>query len=926
MAVSLLETYIVATVNSQFKDVPPTEAQFKEIAAKVREYTAGLCAVSDSEYENILHRLMETLVVQMDVGVFINDRNTPHQSWLPGRRASTDFFYWDRYKRYLEQEKHWNPRVTATLDRVSDEILDLMGDPQQREPFLVRGLILGDVQSGKTANYTALANKAADTGYRVIIILAGMLENLHKQTQGRLDKECAGIRSDYYLDPKAATVKKNTAVGVGQIDKRKKIASFTSVTKDFSSDVLKSNSLSLSSISDPVVLVVKKNKKILQNLITWLRNNNTNGVDGQIDLPMLLIDDEADNASVNTKDAEDSPAAINACIRELMHEFTRTTYVGITATPFANIFIDPETEDDMIGDDLFPADFIYALDPPTDYIGAERIFGSENADHDDALVPLYADEMDHFFPFSHKKTLDVPELPPSMKEAIAYFALVNAIRDIRGDVSEHRTMMIHVSRFTDVQNRLREAVYEWFSRLRTDIKSYSKMPLQKAMAIDSIAFTATVWDKYNLSEAAHITWEECLSHWLTAAISPIEVRAVNKKTGASSLDYFNHPEDGLRVIAVGGNSMSRGITLEGLCVSYFYRRSQMYDTLMQMGRWFGYRPNYQDIFRIWISSEAIDWYGYITRATMELRDEIGKMKEANQTPSDFGLKVRQDPDYSLLVTARNKMRNATPITRPVTVSGHLLETPRLKRGSAVLENNEAVFKRFVEDIAEVGAFSIERSQPYWRGIPKGLVSGLLRNFETSQWHLSFQGRALAEYIDDKMTDQPWDVTLCCKGEGKGLDAPLSLGEGVQPLNITSSEYRKLKVDEKSILISGTKVRVGTVGCTKVGLSEAEIKEAERRFDEKPNPRRKPGAKRHYPDSAYLIKERAPLLMLHIISPYPQSGSPDIEGDPQYAAAIPEHLFALGVGFPDTGDKTATATYMVNVVELRGWLDFDEDDD
>ena len=372
--------------------------------------------------------------------------------------------------------------------------------------------------------------------------------------------------------------------------------------------------------------------------------------------------------------------------------------------------------------------------------------------------------------------------------------------------------------------------------------------------------------------------------------------------------------------------MSRGITLEGLCVSYFYRRSQMYDTLMQMGRWFGYRPNYQDIFRIWISSEAIDWYGYITRATMELRDEIGKMKEANQTPSDFGLKVRQDPDYSLLVTARNKMRNATPITRPVTVSGHLLETPRLKRGSAVLENNEAVFKRFVEDIAEVGAFSIERSQPYWRGIPKGLVSGLLRNFETSQWHLSFQGRALAEYIDDKMTDQPWDVTLCCKGEGKGLDAPLSLGEGVQPLNITSSEYRKLKVDEKSILISGTKVRVGTVGCTKVGLSEAEIKEAERRFDEKPNPRRKPGAKRHYPDSAYLIKERAPLLMLHIISPYPQSGSPDIEGDPQYAAAIPEHLFALGVGFPDTGDKTATATYMVNVVELRGWLDFDEDDD
>ena len=926
MSVSLLETLISVTVNSQFRDTPPTEEQFRHIAEEIRKNNQAMCPVSDTEFDNILHRLMQTLVVQMDVGVYINDRNTPHQSWLPARRADIDFFYWDRYKRYLEQEKHWNTRVTATLDRVSDEILDLMGDPQQSAPFLVRGLILGDVQSGKTANYTAIANKAADTGYRVIIVLAGLLENLRKQTQGRLDKECAGIRSDYYLDPTAATVKKNTTVGVGQIDKRKKIALFTSVTKDFSSDVLKSNSLSLSSISDPVVLVVKKNKRILQNLITWLRNNNTNGVDGQIDLPMLLIDDEADNASVNTKDAEDSPAAINACIRELLHQFTRTTYVGITATPFANIFIDPETEDDMIGDDLFPADFIYALDPPTDYIGAERIFGDENADHNDALVPLYAEEMDHFFPFSHKKTLDVPELPPSMKEAIAYFALANAIRDMRGDTAEHRSMMIHVSRFTDVQNRLREAVYEWFSRLRTDIKSYSKMPLQKAMSIESISFVAAVWEKYHLSEISHVSWEECLHNWLTKAISPIEVRAVNQKTGASSLDYFNHPDDGLRVIAVGGNSMSRGITLEGLCVTYFYRRSQMYDTLLQMGRWFGYRPNYQDIFKIWISSEAIDWYGYITRATMELRDEIGKMKEANQTPSDFGLKVRQDPDYSLLVTARNKMRNATPITRPVTVSGHLLETPRLKRGLTILENNERVFRQFVEAAATVGAHSIERGQHYWRGVPKDLVSGLLRNFETSQWHLSFQGRALAEYIDEKMGPQAWDVTLCFEGKGCGLDKPLSLGPNAAPLPIGSSEYRKLKVDEKSILISGTKVRVGAGGCTKTGLRDDQIKEAEKAFDAKPNPRRKPGAKPHYPDSAYLIKDRAPILMLHIISPYPQNGLPDIEGDPQYTAGLPTHLFALGVGFPDTGSSTATATYMVNVVEMRGWLDFDEDDD
>ena len=923
---SLLETLISVTVNSQFKDNPPTEEQFKLIATEIRKSNVNICPVTDEEFMNILQRLMETLVVQMDVGVYINDRNTPHKSWLPGRRANIDFFYWNRYKRYLEQEKHWNPRVTASLDRVSDEIMDLMGDPLEKKPFLIKGLILGDVQSGKTANYTALANKAADTGYRVIIILAGLLENLRKQTQGRIDKECAGIRSDYYLDPRAATIKKNTAVGVGQIDKRKKIALFTSVTKDFNSDVLRSNSLSLSSISDPIVLVVKKNKRILENLIEWLLKNNTNGLDGQIDLPMLLIDDEADNASVNTKAEEDSPAAINASIRALMHAFTRTTYVGITATPFANIFINPDTESEMLGDDLFPSDFIYALDPPTDYIGAERIFGPDDADHADALIPLTKNEMDNYFPFTHKKNLTVSELPPSMREAITYFALINAIRDMRGDISDHRTMMIHVSRFTDVQNRLRDAVYEWFSHFRTDIKSYSKLPLDKAMSFASIAYAATVWEKYNLSKISNVTWEYCLNNWLTKAISPIEVRAVNQKTGASSLDYFNHPEDGLRVIAIGGNSMARGLTLEGLCVTYFYRRSQMYDTLMQMGRWFGYRPNYQDLFKIWISSEAIDWYGYITRATMELRDEIGKMKEANQTPCDFGLKVRQDPEYSLLVTARNKMRAAKPITRPVTVSGHLLETPRLKRNLAILNNNETVFRAFIEKIAAIGKHSIERDQHYWRGIPKGLVSDLLRSFETSPWHLSFQGRALAEYIDNDMGQQPWDVTLCSKGEGRALATPLSLGPNTKPLDIAKTEYRKLRVDEKSILISGTKVRVGTVGCTKVGLSETEIKLAEKRYDENPYSHQKASPRHNYPDSAYLIKERPPILMLHIISPFRQSGKSEIEGDPQYISDLPEHLFALGIGFPDTGNKTQTATYMVNAVELRGWIDLDEDDE
>lgn len=469
--IEMLENLISAAVSTRYKEVPPTEEEFLTLAQSMRA-TLSTLPVTDEEFAEILVRLRASIVIQMDVGVYINDRNTPHKSWLPSRRADLDFFFWNRYKKYLEEIKHWNPRVTATLDKVSDEIVDLLGDPQSKEPFQRRGLVLGDVQSGKTANYTAISNKAADTGYRIIIVLAGMMENLRQQTQSRLDAEFSGRKSEYYLDPKAEQGIKNQPVGVGRYGVQKRIAAFTSVTKDFDINVLKSNDLNLQSVSDPIVLVVKKNKRILNNLIKWLSNSRDNTT-GKIMLPMLLIDDEADNASVNTKSEDDSPAAINACIRQLLHEFNQASYLGITATPFANIFINPETEDEMIGDDLFPRDFIYSLAPPTNYIGADKIFGDATEKFSDVLIPLRREEMDLFFPFTHKKTLEVDALPPSMYEAIAYFLLFNAIRDLRGDYTEHRSMMIHVSRFTDVQNRIAEAVNEWFVQVKAISEYYS---------------------------------------------------------------------------------------------------------------------------------------------------------------------------------------------------------------------------------------------------------------------------------------------------------------------------------------------------------------------------------------------------------------------------------------------------------------------
>ncbi len=904
--ITMIESVISAAVSTQYKEVPPTEEEFLTFATTMRSNMAGF-PVTDDEFNDILYRLRSTIVIQMDVGVFINDRNTPHKSWLPSRRADLELFFWNRYKKYLEEIKHWNPRVTATLDKVSDEIVDLLGDPQCTDSFQRRGLVLGDVQSGKTANYTAISNKAADTGYRIIIVLAGMMENLRQQTQSRLDAEFSGRKSEYYLDPKAEQEIKNLPVGVGRYGVQKRIAAFTSVSKDFDSNVLKSNDLNLQSVSDPVLLVVKKNKRILNNLIKWLSNSKDTSTD-KIMLPMLLIDDEADNASVNTKSEDDNPAAINACIRRLLNDFYQASYLGITATPFANIFINPETEDEMIGDDLFPRDFIYSLAPPSNYIGADKIFG-ETPEFSDVLIPLQRDEMDLFFPFTHKKTLEVDALPPSLYEAMAYFLLFNAVRDLRGDCTDHRSMMIHVSRFTDVQNKITEAVNEWLVQVKSDVLNYAVLSEEQREQISSLHYLHKVWIEHDLERISGTSWDNICVKFLNRAIAPIAVRAVNQKTGATSLDYYNHKDDGLRVIAIGGNSLSRGLTLEGLAVSYFYRKSQMYDTLLQMGRWFGYRPNYDDLFRIWISEDAIDWYGYITRAANELKDEIAKMKLANQTPMEFGLKVRQDPN-SLIATARNKMRSATLVRRPVTVSGRLLETPRLKANIDILNANETAFKNFVDHLTGAGTLDSAEKQYYWRNVPKEMIVQLLLDFETHPWHLAFQGRALAEYIDEKMDEDTWDVALITDGEGGAYPQGLKYGDKI--LSIRSTEKRTVIADEKMIRISGTRVKVGSGGCTRVGLSAKEIELAKKRFKEQ-------NGDKHMSDSAYLIKERSPLLMLHIIETNLDKKEPT-------NVNVPKYLFALGVGFPDSGSGIRTANYMVNMVEIKNWMDPDEEED
>ena len=384
-----------------------------------------------------------------------------------------------------------------------------------------------------------------------------------------------------------------------------------------------------------------------------------------VDAPMLLIDDEADNASINISKDFDKASRINSLIRELLSIFSRSCYVGYTATPFANIFIDPDSEQEMIGEDLFPRNFIISLDPPSNYFGADKVFG------EDASTKVVKDIVDNgdTLPLTHKIDFEIVELPQSLLDATRAFVLARAIRILRGQPKAHNSMLVNASRFINVQGQLRDTLHDFLATMERRIRFESSNDATKALKDSVIQALHEVWEtEYSELE---FSWADVFGK-LLEAIAPISVIEVNSKS-ATALDYDAYEENGRHVIAVGGFSLSRGLTLEGLTISYFLRNSVMYDTLMQMGRWFGYRPGYEDVCRVWMSPDAAGWYEHIAESIEELRDELRDMELARMTPEDFGLKVRSHP-ANLIVTARNKMGSAEKVPVKVGLSNAFIET------------------------------------------------------------------------------------------------------------------------------------------------------------------------------------------------------------------------------------------------------------
>jgi len=862
-------------------DGTPSEGELRSLIEAVGK---ALGAAEDVRIA-VLNRVMERQRIRMDTGTrLVSD----HKPWLAARRASIEPFFWDRYLKYLERDR-WPRPVLLGLDKSTDEVLDLFGNPVMEGDWRRRGLVIGDVQSGKTATYTALACKAADAGYGLIVLLTGTLENLRRQTQERLDAGFVGFDSSGELQ----RTRLGKQVGVGLIDQRRQATVFTSRTKDFNRQTVQALGLTLSSLKGPALVVVKKNVSILRNLKEWLSDLNAEH-DGTIDVPVLLIDDEADNASINTNSEDTDPTAINEGIRSILSLFRKSTYVGVTATPFANIFIDPETQDDMLGDDLFPSDFIYALEPPTNYFGPSELFLKDEAE--EAFL-REIDDSSELLPLKHKKDFTVDELPETLQESIAAFLVGNAIRDLRGEGPTHRSMLINVSRFTSVQNAVEQRVLDELTKIKNDVRNFSKLSESEARRSSRIDRLHEVWSR-EFADCG-VSWAQ-VQGALLGSVLPIETRAVNQSTGAASLDFRKYQESGLRVIAVGGNSLSRGLTLEGLFVSYFHRNSQMYDTLLQMGRWFGYRDGYRDLCRVWLTREAIDWYAHISEASRELKDEIKRMRAADLTPRDFGLEVRAHPD-SLIVTARNKMRTAKDIERVISVSAQAFESVEIP--AAARDENWRVADDFVARLKR-GTPKLEASRlgnPIFYRVPALDVARFVSSFVGSESDILFQPRQLAEFIRKAEVPQltEWDVVI---PQGKAGTLRMLGGLHVAP------QIRRVDERGGNYVVSGNKRRIGSRGIESEGIDSVVVESI-----------KNSGGDSQISDKAFRLRRERPLLLVHVLE-IRRVVRKDSIGKPIFEWVLGENetpVVGIGLSFPDFGDQGAQRVrYRANLVKYR----------
>jgi len=694
---------------------------------------------------------------------------------------------WQIHKKWISEGPYsLPPNAVASITESTQTICTAINASDSQKKY---GLVVGYVQSGKTANYTALISRAVDMGYTFIVVLSGLLNDLRQQTQVRLMRDLMGDPYNVLEDTEVECIDTDEMTGFFQV---------TSVDSDFKAHIAEQ----LPSLVDkqkqrgkPIIAVMKKNVLILEHLLDGLKRVGPKDLANQ---KLLIIDDEADHATINTggegdqfadtdfsddSDDEDEhdkntdPTRTNRGIRKIINLFENSTYIGYTATPFANVLINKDIDDPIYGQSLYPRDFIVSLPEPKGYFGAEKFFGGiydfeEGSTH---TVSVAEEEVEKAFEMDiNPDSTREANVPESLKNAMLDFILTGLVKQIRKKngikMNPHHTMLIHIQWRNDDQSKTKQAV----ERLFDDWKVAAESRLRSDSTRDELQ--RKLKEKWEQDyDSTHESWSQILEElsipedengWLGS----VEIRMINSLNSEEKLDYDNHP-DGLNVIAIGGNKLSRGLTLEGLTTSYFLRHTKMYDSLMQMGRWFGYRHGYEDLVKVHTSAKLLTWFQWLVEVEQHVRSDIARYAVRGMTPEELAVRI---PLHSeMKIASSSKMKNAVKVYADY--QGIQVQTIRLP-----VEDE----KRLLNNLSSTTKFfgSLDGGSMYgprmwgWRGISASKVADFIESLDIDgPPHAVFDPSGVAKYLRENHSDedifvgQPGgDILSLKQGPGKLL--------------------------------------------------------------------------------------------------------------------------------------------------------------
>lgn len=856
-------------------------------------------------------------------------------NWLDSEKPTP---YFNRYKDYLLEKKHWNSFTIDKMERCCLKTLKHCANPHSDSKILKRGIVVSDVQAGKTSNYIGLIDLAIDHEYKQILVLTSNADALRMQTQKRINEGVTGYDDVNKID------EDSNYYGVGLCvspEKRKllqsQIVSLTNTSKDFPGKTF-SNSVIDKNL--PVIMVVKKNPNVLKKVEAFLepfydkksvRDN------------LLVIDDECDYASINTRKNGVTPTTINKAIRSLLSRFRVSTYVGYTATPFANIFIpDDDTEEKA---DLFPADFIDLVLPSGAYFGFNQVLGEEKPS--DYIIFLNENEP-NFLPGKTKKNaLDeyrYKDLSNSLKEALLRFLLDNTALTLER-YEDNRSMMVNITIYNDFHDLYKKKIDDFLENVRQtidqDLNSRTKPDrivrnpiLNKLFSLytEDSAFQ-DVSKKFPFDSPAFIDAirnESTLIQTTIANTKNVKMRYVYPQT--------ERGETAARIIQIGGFVLSRGLTLEGLIVSYFSRTSSCYDTLIQMGRWCGYRSEtLRRYIRLYMSEASYLKFKSAYDSTLDLYDQFKQMSEEEKSPSDFGLQVKEDPDvlettlpYSndikfekLTATSTNKSRNSLRIPATFNFTGRMIDNSKIPYGEEGIEDNAKNRRRAIAFIESLGkkAENVDSDKIYWTGVDPNQIRAFISDLKIDEKdNPKFNIEGVLSYFEGNQTK--WDVAIA-----KGRDgAEINFGgySFKQP-------KRSFAIDEDAriLRISGSHNTILDPNLLIIGIEEEQkdiIEEFQRLSPN--NAGKKPG----YP--FYLSKRERPILIIYVLDLDTQTLKGDEANAGTSSSAIVNHkaqikeyfsgpIMAFAIGFNGKGKKRGSVVKLKYRINMKKKQEIEE---